>query len=225
MQKKFLYLDGFTAYELEEQLFHLKSKYQTIDVWRHKKFGNILFIDGDIQIAEYMEEAYSNALTEPILKDGKAKRIAIIGGGDCGVLRQALSFPVNEAIVVDIDEEVVNASKRFLPKVVGGSLQDKRSKLVIGDAFKFLKKNRDFDVIIYDLTMEPVGIPKNFMEIIAVALKKSGRFSAQCGSAFDEERKKKIKAMMNPFFRNIKFEAIWVPAFVEPWMFVYAEKK
>ena len=225
MQKKFLYLDGFTAYELEEQLFHKKSKYQTIDVWKHKKFGNILFIDGDIQIAEYMEEVYSNALTEPILKDGKAKKVAIIGGGDCGVLRQSLTFPVNEATVVDIDEEVVNTAKKFLPNVVGNSLKDKRSKLIIDDAFEFLKKNKDFDAIIYDLTMEPIGIPKNFMEIIANAIKSGGRFSAQCCSAFDDNRKKIIAEIMKKYFINIRFERVWVPAFVEPWMFVYAEKK
>ncbi|MFH0836968.1 MAG: methyltransferase domain-containing protein [Candidatus Aenigmatarchaeota archaeon] len=225
MSKKIIYMDEFTVYELGELLFHKKSKFQTIDVYRHRKFGNILFIDGDVQIAEYEEEAYSNALTEPILKDGLAKRVAIIGGGDCGVLRQALTFSVDSVTVVDIDEEVVNVSKKFLPKVVGNSLEDKRSKLIIGDAFEFLEKNRDFDAIIYDLTMEPVGIPKNFMEIIAGALKKGGRFSAQCGSAYDEKRKEKINEIMKTHFTNIRFETVWVPAFIEPWIFVYGEKK
>lgn len=40
--------------------------------------------------------------------------------------------------MVDLDEEVINVSKKFLPTWGENSLQDERFELIIGDAYAYM---------------------------------------------------------------------------------------
>jgi spermidine synthase len=56
--------------------------------------------------------------------------------------------------MIDIDEEVVNACKKFMPKVSDGAFDDPRLELIIGDGIEYVKNAADesFDVIIIEAT-------------------------------------------------------------------------
>jgi spermidine synthase len=213
-------------YTFEKRLFHKKTKYQTIDVFQHKKYGVMMFIDDDAQISSSDSYFYDKALVDPLFKSGPVKNILIMGGGDCGVLRELLTHKeVKKAVMVDIDKDFVEASKKFIPDVVGNSLKNKRSKVIIGNAFEFIKNKSKFDAIIYDLTMDPVGAPKDFFDPIAKSLSHGGKLAMQVSCIHDTSMKKKVEKELSKHFKRIKFYEIMIPSYEEKWVFVYAEKK
>lgn len=84
-------------------------------------------------------------------------QVLIIGGGDGGVLREVVKNPLVESVVLcEIDEDVINVSKKYLPGMAKGFFSPKLT-LHVGDGFEFMKQNQDaFDVIITD-SSDPVG--------------------------------------------------------------------
>src|SRR3989344_1063918 len=83
-----------------KEILHKKTKFQTIVVEKHPVFGTMLRLDKEMQIASADEKDYSTPfVAEAFRLRPDAKRIAILGNGDCGVLREILAQPVEEAIL------------------------------------------------------------------------------------------------------------------------------
>lgn len=91
------------------------------------------------------------------------KRVFIGGGGELATAREVLKYKsVEKVIMVDLDEDIVNISKQYLPEWGGlGVINDPRFELVIGDAHQYIfdyddsSNNEDmllFDVIIMDIS-------------------------------------------------------------------------
>ena len=81
----------------------------------------------------------------------------IIGGGDGGVAREVVKHPLVESVVqCEIDEDVINAARKYLPNMAVG-FDSPKLTLHIGDGFEFMKNHQaEFDVIIAD-TSDPDG--------------------------------------------------------------------
>lgn len=84
-------------------------------------------------------------------------KVLIIGGGDGGVAREVVKHPSVESVVqCEIDQDVINASKKFLPNMAVG-FDSPKMNLYVGDGFEFMKNHQsEFDVIIAD-TSDPDG--------------------------------------------------------------------
>jgi spermidine synthase len=88
--------------------------------------------------------------------------------------------------MVDLDEEVIEACRRFLPQMHQGAFDDPRTDIMIMDALKFLQINdRPWDVIISDLT-DPLPQGPSFrlftretMEMCRRAMAPDGVFAMQ----------------------------------------------
>jgi len=86
------------------------------------------------------------------------KKALVIGGGDGGSVREILRHPQVESVtMVEIDEVVVRASRKFLPSL-SSSLDDPKLNLIIGDGINYLEDAQDesFDFIVVD-SSDPVG--------------------------------------------------------------------
>ena len=75
--------------------------------------------------------------------------------------------------MVDIDEKVVECSKKYLPSFHDGSYSDERTVLLFEDGRKFLEEGDEkFDVIIMDITCPLEGGPsyklftREFYEVV-----------------------------------------------------------
>ena len=139
-------------------LYQERSPYQEITVLRHPYFGNVLVLDGVVQLTERDEFLYHEMLVHPALHVHPEPRLVlIIGGGDGGSLREALKYPTVQRVnVVEIDERVVEVSQRFLPGLSQG-FTDPRVEVVHQDGTRFVEKPPTlYDVIIVDST-DPVG--------------------------------------------------------------------
>lgn len=93
----------------------------------------------------------------PLYAHANPKRVLVIGGGDGGVLREVARHPgVEEIVICELDEQVIQISKKYLPSLAKG-FDDPRVTVQIMDGNKFMKANQEvFDVIITD-SSDPVG--------------------------------------------------------------------
>lgn len=121
----------------------------------------MLVLDGAVQITEADEFVYQEMLAHvPLLAHGQARRILIIGAGDGGVLRRVLQHKtVEQAVMVEIDGEVIELVQEHMPNIAGDAWNDTRAEVIVGDGLEFIAKSPSgaFDVIIVDST-DPVGV-------------------------------------------------------------------
>lgn len=132
--------------------FSAKSRYQNIEIVTIGRSGKSLILDGIHQSAEASEFIYHEAVVHPAMcLHPDPKRVLIIGGGEGATLREVLRHTVVErAVMVDIDEMVVEACREHLGWD-DGAYDDPRSELIIGDGAKYLRDTDErFDVIIID---------------------------------------------------------------------------
>lgn len=142
-------------YEVNKLLYKGKSKFQEIAVIENPDFGKILLLDNVVQLTQADEFFYHEMLTHVVLHaHPNPKRVIVIGGGDGGVVREALKHKsVEKVYFVEIDKEVINVSRQFFPEVASG-VDDPRVEIKIMDGAEFVKKARkkSIDAIIVDST-------------------------------------------------------------------------
>ena len=164
-----------------------------------------------------------------------ASKILIIGGGDCAIASMlARKENVTEITVVEIDDEVVNVSKKYFPENFKlTKKQLKKIKLVIDDGMIYLKNNKiKYDSIIVDST-DPVGdakvlFSKKFIRVCNDALKKNGVLIQQSGSPI-KDMKTVIKPLVEKY-ESIGLRDIIISSFPMPlyptgtWSFLKAKR-
>ncbi|MCP4674992.1 MAG: polyamine aminopropyltransferase [Deltaproteobacteria bacterium] len=172
-----------------EVLYQGRSDLQQIDVLETKAFGRVLVIDQVFMTSERDEHFYHEMIVHPPLTTSPGiRRILVIGGGDGGTVREVLSYPeVEQVVMVEIDAQVVEVSKQFLP-TIGRAWDDPRLEVIIGDGIDYAK-NADvepYDVILLD-GCDPVGpaeglFTEDFYRDVARLLKRDGVFALQSES-------------------------------------------
>ncbi|KAM9299193.1 spermidine synthase [Gastrophryne carolinensis] len=173
------------ALQVDEVLHRQRSAFQDILVFKSKTYGNVLVLDGLIQCTERDEFSYQEMIANlPLCSHPNPRKVLIIGGGDGGVLREVVKHPCVESVVqCEIDGEVINASKKYLPSMAVGYSSPKLT-LHVGDGFQFMKQNQDaFDVIITD-SSDPVGPAENlfkesYYQLMKTALRDGGILCCQ----------------------------------------------
>lgn len=142
-------------------LYKGKTPFQTMEIFKDKTFGTMLFLDGKIQISNGDENRYHQYLVSaPLLAHRNPQSICVIGGGDCFAIEEAVKFKsLKRILMVEIDKGVVDFCRKNYP-VIGRCLKDKRVEIIYKDARKWLQDHTEtFDVLIIDLT-EPHGPSK-----------------------------------------------------------------
>lgn len=176
--------------KIKRKIVEKRSKHQKIQIFDACDFGKILVLDGILQTAEKSEFVYHEMLCHPPLFSFRSpKKVLIIGGGDGGSLEECLKHPIDKAVMVEIDEDVVNVCKKNLSSISKEAFKDGRSEIIIGDGKKYIRECREkFDAIIIDLS-DPAGparnlISLNFYKSLKNILREGGVVSVQSGSFF-----------------------------------------
>ncbi len=143
----------------EGRLHREESPFQTIEVFATTHFGRVMTIDGFLMLTERDNFIYHEMMAHPVLfSHPQPRRVLIVGGGDCGTLREVLKHPgVEQATQVDIDERVTRVSEAYFPELCSAN-DDPRGELLFADAIDWVKQAEagSLDVIIVDST-DPVG--------------------------------------------------------------------
>ena len=191
------------SYRIKEVVFSESSPFQHVMILDSYDFGRMLVLDGVVQTTSLDGHIYNEMITHiPLSIHPNPERVLIIGGGDCGAAREVTKYEqVQEIDMVEIDELVVDACKKYLP-AVSGNLSDPRVNFIFNDGIKHVENIRNhYDVIIVD-SSDPVGPAKalferSFYENIHRALKEDGLMVCQSQSPLFH------RSVMNQTVRHI----------------------
>lgn len=153
--------DAGSAFSLRirEKLHEEQTPYQRIEIYATEGFGNLMVIDGCTMLSTRDNFLYHEMMSHPALFTHAApKRVCIIGGGDCGTLKEVLKHPgVERAVQIDIDEGVTRLAERYFPELTESNA-DPRAELLFEDGIKWIREAGEgsLDIIIVDST-DPVG--------------------------------------------------------------------
>ena len=175
---------------IRERLLDEQTPFQRIEVLDTHEFGRMMLLDGCVMFTDRDEFVYHEMIVHvPMLTHPAPKDVLIIGGGDGGSVREALKHPGVESVqLVEIDEGVINASRKYFPALVTG-LDDPRVSIQCMDGFQFLDDHQDaFDVILVD-SIDPVGeaaklFTTSFYAKVKASLRAGGCAAFQSESPF-----------------------------------------
>ncbi|TAK64901.1 polyamine aminopropyltransferase [Methylobacter sp.] len=153
--------DAGSAFSLKikRKLHEEQSEFQHLEIYETETFGNLMIIDGCTMVSTRDNFFYHEMMSHPALfTHPNPKRVWIIGGGDCGTLREVLKHPsVEHAVQIDIDERVTRLAEIYFPELCESN-NDSRADLKFIDGIKWVKdaEPNSVDIIIVDST-DPVG--------------------------------------------------------------------
>ncbi len=153
--------DAGSAFSLKikQKLHEEQSEFQHLEIYETETFGNLMVIDGCTMVSTRDNFFYHEMMSHPALfTHPDPKRVWIIGGGDCGTLREVLKHPsVEQAVQIDIDERVTRLAEIYFPELCESN-NDPRADLKFIDGIKWVKDAapNSVDIIIVDST-DPVG--------------------------------------------------------------------
>lgn len=218
---------------IRETLYNGKTPFQEIGIVETFRFGKLLILDGDPQSSSHDEDIYHEVLVHPaMILHPAPRKVLILGGGEGATLREVLKHrTVHEAVMVDIDEEVVKICKKFLPSYSDGAFEDPRSTVLYRDAKEYLEMTSGtFDVIISDLT-EPIPdgpcqqiLNEEFFALIRKALPAGGVFAMQASHVArgQEGLHVKFHQILKGLFEHVRSYHAFIPCFYSDWGFLLA---
>ena len=147
---------------VEQVVYSGQTRFQKVEILDSQVYGRSLVLDGKTQSTEKDEHIYHDALVHPaMLLHPEPRAVFIGGGGEGGTLREVLSHKsVEKVVMLDLDGEVVDLCRRYLPQHHQGSFDDSRLELRHEDARAYLAgSSQQFDVMVMDLVDPLEGGP------------------------------------------------------------------
>ena len=219
-------------YVVSDVLENFVSKVgQHIEILKLEEFGNSLFIDSELQVAEKDEKKYSGQFVNSALSLSKNNSsAAIIGGGDGGVARELSSKGFELIDWYELDPEVVKVCQKHLIKICGEVKANNKVQTYWGDAFESIKKVKDskYEKIFVDLNDDQfcIDLAAKNMRSLKRILKSGGIITAQVGCM--SKKPKQVRNWMELLrnnFGNVELTEVYIPSFDCRWNFASSSNK
>lgn len=217
-----------------------RTQYQEYQICDLPRFGKTLFLDYNIQSSLMDEWIYHECMVHPAMTlHPNPRKVVICGGGEGATLRDALAHStVENAVMIDIDRELIDMVREDMPEWHQGAFDDPRTEMVYEDARQTLvdRKGHGYDVVLSDLPNPHEEGPSQFLftreyfQICADAMAEDGIFAMQAGSANLNYPEclvsciTTLESMKETFPFVVGYYGI-VTTFMMPWGFVLASKK
>lgn len=220
--------------KIDKAVYSSESRYQRIDIFDTYEFGRILTLDGFLMLTEKDEFIYHEMITHiPMAVNPDIKKVLVIGAGDGGTIRELTRYLTIEHIdMVEIDEEVVKASKEYLP-FTACSLEDERVHIHYADGLKYVRSSEnEYDLIIVDST-DPFGpgeslFTKEFYGNCYKALKENGILINQHESPYYRQDAKAMRNAHEKISSTFPISEVYqmhIPTYPSGhWLFGFASK-
>ena len=212
-----------------------QSPYQRVRILESYKYGKILTLDNMVMTTQKDEYHYHEMISHiAMFTHHNPKNILVIGGGDGGTIREILRHEnIDKVTMVEIDGEVIEACKKYLPEIAC-SLNHPKLDLIVGDGISFVKNSlpKTYDIIIVDGS-DPVGpaeglFGNEFYQNCFNALKDDGILVSQGESPkFNEKVFVELNKTLKNIFgeKNTKISLFYVPTYpTGMWSFQYGIK-
>jgi len=220
------------AERVREVLFSGRTAYQDVLIIDGASFGRSLLLDGKTQSTEADEFVYHEGLVQPaMVAHPNPRTVFIAGGGEGATARDVLSHrSVAKTVMVDIDREVVELCREYLPNHHRGAFEDSRLELRHGDALEFLEKSgQRFDDAIIDVP-DPLEVgpayllfTREFYELVRDRLTPEGMVVTQAGPTgplFHKQCFTAVAHTVGEVFPAMYAYEVFVPSFGGTWGFV-----
>jgi spermidine synthase len=145
--------------KIKRKLHDEQSAFQRIEIFETETFGRLMTLDGLVMVTDRDNFIYHEMMAHPALYTHPGpRRVLIVGGGDCGTLREVLKHPGIERVEqVELDERVTRVAEQYFPALTASN-HDPRAQLHFADGIRWVAHAAadSYDVIIVDST-DPVG--------------------------------------------------------------------
>ncbi len=226
--------EGYAVkWKVEKILHEEQTPYQKLTVVDTLEWGKALLLDDALQVTEKDEFIYHEMISHVAMcTHPRPEKILIIGGGDGGALREVLKHQrIDRVDLVEIDEKVVDNSKRFFP-TLSCAFDDKRANLHIADGVRYVKDTPySYDVVIVD-SSDPYGpatplFDLEFYRDVYNLLKEDGLLVVQSESPiFYEKVFVSVFRQINAVFPLARVFLAPIATYVSgPWTFTMGSKK
>lgn len=218
-----------------EVFYDVQSPFQRVRIMESYKYGKMLTLDDMVMTTEKDEFHYHEMISHPAMfTHGNVKNVLVIGGGDGGTVREILRHEgVEKVTMVEIDAEVINSCKEFLPNIAA-AFDNPKLELLVDDGIAFAKNAaaNTYDLIIVDGS-DPVGPAEglfsvSFYQNCYNALKEGGILVAQGESPkFNEKAFSELNFTLRGIFgkENAPVSLFFVPTYpTGMWSFQYGLK-
>ncbi|MGL6133380.1 MAG: spermidine synthase, partial [Prochlorococcaceae cyanobacterium] len=211
----------------------LQSRHQRIVLTRRRNDLR-LYLDGSLQFSSLDEYRYHEALVHPAMAlHGGPQRVLLLGAGDGLALREVLRWPqVRRVDLLELDPAMLQLARRhpLLLRLNGGSLEDPRVQVHVGDAFaRVAELAGPYDVVIADFP-DPSSAPLarlysvGFYGRLQQRLAADGVLVTQASTPFFTPRVlASIQASLEQLGLHTRPYSVTVPSF-GPWGFVLAHR-
>jgi spermidine synthase len=227
-------------FTVDRMLASGRTQYQEYQICDIPTFGKTLFLDWKIQSSSLDEHVFHECMSQPAMTvHPHPRKVAVCGGGEGATLREALKHDtVEEAVMIDIDDELVAMVREHMPEWHQGAFDDPRTTMLHTDARKYLAENKGagFDVILSDLPDPLEAGPavylftKEYFQICADAMGEDGVFALQAGCAnmaypYCFAAVAATLDAMKETFPVVRPYWTFITSFMVAWGFVLASKK
>lgn len=225
--------DRWIGYRVRRTVLQTRTRFCRVQILDTAALGRVLVLDDKIQSAELDEAIYHEALVHPAMTAHPGpRRVLILGGGEGATLREVLKHRcVERAVMVDIDRELVALCRKHLSSWSAGAFRDRRARVVIGDAVRFILRGPGtYDVIIADISDPEEGSPagviytREFYRALGRRLRPGGVFVTQATEIFYDGSgiHPILRATLASVFAGAASYGEYIPSFSSLWGFIAA---
>ena len=206
-----------------------RSRWQAYEVWETPRFGRLFRLDGCFMSSERDEFLYhENLVHVPGIAHPGPRSALIIGGGDGGSAEELLKYPgMARVVIVELDDKVVEISRRYLHEVHHGALDDPRVEIRIADGLQYVYNDGPaagarYDLIVLDLT-DPVGPAAAlhtaaFFAACRALLAEGGALSLHLGTpVYQPERVQALVRGLRSVFACVRPYFLYIPLYGSLW--------
>ncbi|MXX53861.1 MAG: polyamine aminopropyltransferase [Dehalococcoidia bacterium] len=224
--------DLYQAERIRRIYYSGRTPFQDVVVMEGEAFGRSLVLDGKTQSTEVDEFAYHEGLVHPsMIAHREPRSVFVAGGGEGATIREVLKHrTVARVVMVDIDREVVELCREYLPNHHSDSFDDPRVELIHDDCLAYLEKNEEsFDVFIIDVPDPLEAGPayllytQEFYALLRDRMRPEGLMVAQSGPtgpSFYEQCFSAVAKTVSSVFPVVALSETFVPSFGSTWGFV-----
>ncbi|MBN3299159.1 SPSY synthase, partial [Amia calva] len=239
--------DGrLVEYDIDKAVYEQDSPYQNIKILHSRQFGNILILNGDVNLAE-SDLPYTRAIMGSGKEDYAGKEILILGGGDGGILCEAVKLKPKMITMVEISFTfclVIDGCKKHMRKTCGDVLDNLKGdcyEVLVEDCVPVLKKfaneGKTFDYVINDLTAVPISTAPEedstweflrlILDLSIRVLKPSGKYFTQGNCVNLTEALCLYEEQLGRLCCPVEFskEVVCVPSYMELYPFGKTERQ
>ena len=150
--------DVHSTYPISRVFWAGRTDFQEVVIADSPTYGQVLFLDGELQSSSSDEAIYHEHLVHPLmaaLAGTPNKKVLVVGGGEGATVREVARWP-RDAVAsidwVDIDGDLVNLCREHLRWADDSVFEDNRLMFCPDDINTFLDRtNCLYDAIILDL--------------------------------------------------------------------------